>query len=71
MNASAVKPHAPFAEGDPLECAIVGHLTPTLKTNECGLLACFSVMARPRFLGCNELAIGGLQNNNNNGRATL
>jgi hypothetical protein len=54
MNASAVKPHAPFAGADPLECAIVGRLAPTLKTNECGPLACFSVMARPGFLGCNE-----------------
>jgi enoyl-CoA hydratase/carnithine racemase len=54
MNASAVKPHAPFAGADPPECAIVGRVAPTLKTNECGPLACFSVMARPGFLGCNE-----------------
>jgi len=54
-------------EDDPLECAIVGDLAPITKTNECGRLAWFSVMARPRFLGCNELAIGGLQNNKRGG----
>jgi hypothetical protein len=54
-------------EDDPLECAIVGGLAPITKTNECGLPACFSVMAHPRFLGCNELAIGGLQNKQKRG----
>ena len=28
--------------------------SPITKANECGSLACFSVMARPRFLGCND-----------------
>src|SRR6185295_8016183 len=36
------------------QCAIVGRLAPTLKTNGCAPLACYSVMARPGFLGCNE-----------------
>src|SRR6185369_1915128 len=37
------------------QSAIVGRPAPTLKTNRCAPLACYSVMARPGFLGCNEV----------------
>src|SRR5438132_6847764 len=47
--------HAPLAMLQFSQCAIVGGPAPTLKTNECGALACYSVMACPGFLGCNEL----------------
>src|SRR5882672_6462207 len=54
MNASAFKPACSCGCDNPPQCAIVGRPAPTLKTNECGPLACYSVMARPGFLGCNE-----------------
>src|SRR5437764_5369130 len=55
MNVSAFKPACSLRCDNSLQCAIVGRPAPTLKTNECGPLACYSVMARPGFLGCNEL----------------
>src|SRR2546429_7546709 len=54
MNVSAFKPACSLRCDNSLQCAIVGRPAPTLKTNECGPLACYSVMARPGFLGCNK-----------------